>query len=374
MTPPLRIPVAGPSLSGNEKAYVAECLETSWISSVGRFIGAFEQAFAAFCNTRHAIACSNGTTALHLALMGLGVAAGDEVIVPDLTYIAAANAVSYCGARPVFVDCDARTFNIDPARIEAAITPRTRGIVAVHLYGQACDMDPILEIARRHGLFVLEDAAEAHGATYKGRRVGSLGDAAAFSFFGNKIITTGEGGAVTLNDDALAERLRLLKGQGMQPDRRYWFPIIGYNYRMTNVAAAIGLAQLERVQAALDARAGLARAYDAALAPLGERIVRPFTAPGCGHVFWMYTVMLGEGVEPSRDQVMARLDAAGIETRPVFYPMHALPPYAQAADDFPNAVQCSARGINLPTHAHVTADDVARIATALAEALDGTHA
>lgn len=365
-----RIPVASPVLGGNAMRYVQECVESTWISSQGCFIDAFEKAFAEFCGVRHAISCNNGTASLHLALAGLGIGPGDEVIVPDLTYVASANCVRYCGAEPVFVDCDPRTFNMDPARIEAHVTPRTKGIMAVHLYGQTCDMDPIQEIADRHGLFVIEDAAEAHGARYKGRRAGSLGRCASFSFFGNKIITTGEGGAVTTDDDVLANRLRLLRGQGMDPQRRYWFPVVGYNYRMTNVAAAIGVAQLERVDQALAFRKALARWYDEELAAV-RGIVRPHVEPWADHSYWMYTVMLAPAPGVSRDTVMARMNAVGIETRPVFYPMHALPPYRQSGAAFPNAASCSTRGINLPTHERLTRADVRRICSALNDALHG---
>lgn len=360
-----RIPVAAPMLNGREAEYALEAVQSSWISSSGRFLDAFEASFAEYCGVRHAVATNNGTTALHLALVALGVGPGDEVIVPDLTYIASANAVRYCGATPVFVDNERRTFNLDPAALEAKITSRTRGIMPVHLYGHPADMDPILEIARRRGLFVLEDAAEAVGATYKGRRVGGLGDCATFSFFGNKIITTGEGGMVTTNDDALAARLRLYRGQGMDPQRRYWFPVVGYNYRMTNLAAAIGLAQLERVEEHLAARQRVAAGYAARLEGLSNRLTLPAAEPWAGHVYWMYTVL----VDGDRDAVMAALDAEGIETRPVFHPMHTLPPYAEPGGHYPNADWCGSRGINLPTHAALTDEDMDRVAAALSRAL-----
>ncbi|WP_281405358.1 DegT/DnrJ/EryC1/StrS family aminotransferase [Methylosinus sporium] len=284
-------------LDGNEMQYVRECLESTWISSHGKFIDAFERRFAELCGVEHAIACNNGTTALHLALVSLGVGAGDEIIVPDLTYVATANCVRYCNADPVFVDCEPRTFNIDPAAIEAKITPRTKGIIVVHLFGQPCDMDEIQKIADAHGLFIVEDAAEAHGAKYKGRPVGSLGKCATFSFFGNKIVTTGEGGAVVTDDDELASRLRLLRGQGMDPERRYWFPVIGYNYRMTNIAAAIGLAQLERVDRALAFRRRLSAWYDEALADVD--VIRPYVEPWAEHSFWMYTIKMAPHPAPS---------------------------------------------------------------------------
>lgn len=365
-----RISVAAPRLDGNERKYVLECIDTTWISSLGRFIGEFEMAFAAYCGVKHAIAVNNGTTALHLALVAMGVGPGDEVIVPSLTYIASANAVTYCGATPVLVDNDPRTFNMDPALLEAKITPRTKAIMPVHVYGQSADMDPIMEIARCHSLLVVEDAAEAVGAKYKGRMIGGLGDCATFSFFGNKIITTGEGGMVTTNDDALAERMRLYRSQGMDPKRRYWFPVVGYNYRMTNIQAAIGLAQLERIEHHLAARRRVADLYNAKLARLGSRLTLPHVEDFAEHVFWMYTVRLSDKLSKSRDQVMLELDALGIETRPVFYPMHNMPPYEGLdSGPLPMADECSADGMNLPTHGDLTEADIDRIVGALDQVL-----
>lgn len=347
-------------------------MQTSWISSAGRFVNAFEKGFADFCEVRHAIATNNGTTALHLALVSIGIERGDEVIVPTLTYIASANAVKYCGATPVFVDNDPRTFNIDPKAVERAITSRTKAIMPVHLYGQSADMDPLIEIARERNLLVVEDAAEAVGAHYKGRRAGTLGLCATFSFFGNKILTTGEGGMVTTNDDRLAERLRLLRGQGMDPLRRYWFPEIGYNYRMTNIAAAIGLGQLENIEHHLQARRDVAKLYDAKLQPLTDLLILPVIAPWADHVYWMYTIILSDRVTASRDEVMALMDAAGIETRPVFYPMHVLPPYLdEEPGKFPNAEFCSSRGINLPTHGRLSEADIDRVVATLKSAIGG---
>ncbi|WP_375267704.1 DegT/DnrJ/EryC1/StrS family aminotransferase [Phenylobacterium sp.] len=367
MTEPSPIAVAAPMLDGNERDYVLECLESSWISSSGRFLDAFEAAFAERCGVRHAIATNNGTTALHLALLGLGIGPGDEVIVPDLTYIASANAVRYCGATPVFVDNERWTMNLDPALVTAKVTSQTRAIMPVHLYGHPVDMDPILALSEQHNLLVVEDAAEAVGARYKGRPVGGLGNCATFSFFGNKIITTGEGGMVTTNDDALAERLRLLRSQGMDPKRRYWFPVVGYNYRMTNLAAAIGLAQLERIDAHLAARRHVAQGYDARLKRLEDQVIRPVCEPWADHVYWMYTILLRE--PGRRDAVMAAMAKAGVETRPVFHPMHTLPPYFEADGYYPNADWCAGRGINLPTHGGLTEADLDRVVTALEEAL-----
>lgn len=363
-----RIFVAQPKMVGNERKYVLDCLDTNWISSNGKYIGIFEEAFAKFCGSKHAIAANNGTTALHLALVALDLKPGDEVIIPTVTYIATANAVSYCGATPVLVDVCADTMNINPADIERKITPKTRGIIPVHLYGHPADMDAVNQIASKHGLWVLEDAAEAHGAEVKGKKVGTLGTAATFSFFGNKIITTGEGGMITTDDDDLASRLRLYRGQGMDPNRRYWFPVVGYNYRMTNIQAAIGLAQIEGIETALAERGRLAGWYDVALSHLTDQIVLPARAPWAKQVYWMYNIFLRDGNEKRRDQVMRDLDVMGIETRPVFYPMHVLPPY-QESSSYPVADLWSKRGINLPTHQDLTQDDVARIARSLTEVL-----
>jgi perosamine synthetase len=365
-----RIPVAAPVLDGREIEYVNECLSTSWISSNGRFIAEFEQAFAKFCGVKHAIATNNGTTALHLALVSLGLERGDEVIVPTLTYIASANTIRYCGAFPVFVDNRIDDFNIDVDLIKSRITKRTKGIMPVHLYGHPVDLDPILHLAEEYGLFVVEDAAEAVGACYKGQRIGSHSTCAAFSFFGNKIITTGEGGMITTNDDELAQRLRLFRGQGMDPQRRYWFPVIGYNYRMTNIEAAIGLAQMERVSAHLEKRRAIAAGYDRRLSHLSDLIILPTTKNWATHSYWMYTVILRENISKPRDQVMQELDELGIETRPAFCPMHLLPPYEKSArGPFPNAEFCGRAGISLPTHGRLSEQDLDRVSDGLAASI-----
>ena len=353
------IPVAAPALVGNEKVYVLDCLESTWISSSGKYIERFEAAFAGFCGVKHALACCNGTVALHLTLMALGVAPGDEVIVPTLTFVATANAVTYCGAQPVFVDSEPETWNLDPSLLEDLITPRTKGIIVVHLYGHPVDMDPVLALARKHGLFVAEDAAEAHGAEYKGRCVGSLGDIATFSFYGNKIITTGEGGMVVTNDGELAARVRQLKGQGMDPNRRYWFTMIGYNYRMTNVAAAIGLAQLEKAEWHIARRREIAAQYAKRLGNL-PGVTLQFEKPWARNVYWMTSVVLDEQSPVPRGTVMAELADAGIETRPFFHPMHTLPMYRGLAKGqcLPVAERLAAQGFNLPSSATLSKEDV----------------
>lgn len=354
------IPVSAPALAGNERAYVMDCLDTSWISSGGPYVRRFEEAFAAFCGAEHALTCCNGTVALHLALLGLGIGPGDEVIVPTLTFVATANAVTYCGATPVFIDAEPGTWNLDATRLEALVTPRTRAIIAVHLYGHPVDMDPVLEVARVYDLAVVEDAAEAHGAAYGGRRVGTLGDVATFSFYGNKILTTGEGGMVVTDDAALAARVARLKGQGMDPRRRYWFPEIGYNYRMTNVAAAIGLAQVEQAAWHLDRRRTVAGWYRARLARAPGLMLQA-ERPWADHAHWIVSVVLDGADAAARDRVMARLHACGIETRPFFYPLHTLPMYRRRGERLPVAEDVAARGIMLPTAAGLTEDDVAYV-------------
>ncbi|GAA3802253.1 DegT/DnrJ/EryC1/StrS family aminotransferase [Cellulomonas soli] len=359
------IPIASPDLSGNESQNVAQCLESTWISSAGRFISEFEDAFAKVAGTRHAVATNNGTTALHLALVAAGVGPGDEVIVPALTYIATANAVRYCGATPVFADVVADTMNIDPADIEHRITERTKVVVPVHLYGHPADMSPIMEVAQRHGLTVIEDAAEAHASRIDGRPVGSIGHLGVFSFFGNKIVTTGEGGAVTTDDDEMAARLRLLRGQGMDPQRRYWFPVVGFNYRMTNVAAAIGVAQIERIDALLARRTQIARLYTDLLAG-AEGIALPVERPNAQRVDWLYTVQITGFTSDQRNRLIDLLAEDGIETRPVFYPLHLMPPYESTpALHFPVAEQVGAEGISLPTHTLLSDEDVRTVTDAL---------
>ena len=364
------IPVAAPVLAGNEQSYVMDCLQSNWISSTGKYIDRFEAAFGEFCGTRHAMSCSNGTTALHLALLALGVGPGDEVLVPTLTFVATANAVTYCGARPVFVDAEAVTWNIDPALVEASVTPQTKGIIVVHLYGHPVDMEPVIAVARRHGLFVIEDAAEAHGAQYRGRPVGALGNIATFSFYGNKIITPGEGGMVVTDDAALAGKVRQLKGQGMDPSQRYWFPIIGFNYRMTNIAAAIGLAQLEMADWHMQRRREVASWYREDLAGV-RGISWQIEQPWANHVYWMFTVQVDENTQ-DRDVIMARLAESGIETRPVFYPLHTLPPYRTkaATGALPVAERIARGGLSLPTWGGLTRDDVRYITTCLRHCLE----
>lgn len=366
------IPVAQPDLSGNEEAYVVDAIRTSWISSTGAYITRFEREFAALCGSRACIGVCNGTVALHLALLTLDVRPGDEVIVPSLTYIATANAVRYVGAEPVFVDVDPDTWCIDPRKIEEAITPRTRGIIPVHLYGHPADMDAITHIAGVNGLWVVEDAAEAPFATYRGKPTGGFGTIATFSFYGNKVLTSGEGGAITLNDPRLELRARTLRGQGMDPKRRYYFPVTGYNFRLTNVAAALLCAQLERREAMIRRRQEIYALYHEFLAPVRGVGFQP-VAEWATISPWLFCVTIDPDVFGcNRDEVMARLAARGIDTRPFFIPLHTLPPFREGSrrrgEQLPVTTRLAATGINLPTYPQMTTEQVREVVAGIADA------
>ena len=357
-----KIPVYKPTITSLEKEYVNECLESGWISSKGRFVAEFESKFAQFTGIKHAVSVCNGTTALHIALLSLGVGPGDEVILPTLTYIASANAITYTGAKPVFVDCDRHTWQIDPSDIARAITAKTRAIMAVHLYGQACDMSAIREIADRKNLLIIEDCAEAIGTKIGTKHVGGFGDVATFSFYGNKTISTGEGGMVVTNDTTLAERASHLKGQGLAKFREYWHDVIGYNYRMTNICAAIGCAQLERVEVTLGNKMRIAKWYQKMLA--GN-----FTLQGeseySTHSHWMFSILVNDSRD--RDLIREKLANRGVETRPVFYPIHSMPMYANTYRRMPVSDDVSSRGINLPSYDTLEESDIEYISAILLE-------
>lgn len=355
-----RIPVAEPSLSGNELKYVTECIETRWISSQGAFVRRFETEIAKRLGVEHALAVSNGTVALHLALLALGVGPGDEVIVPNLTFAATINTVIQAGATPVIVDVDPHSWNMDPAATAAAVTARTKAIMPVHLYGQPAEMDALMALAQRHGLFVIEDAAEAMGSVYKGKPCGAIGDAGTFSFFSNKLITTGEGGAVVFRDAAVAQRARRLRDHGMDPAKRYWHVEVGFNYRLTNLQAALGCAQIEQLDGFLACKLEIARQYGAKLGQV-EGLTIPTTIPNLANSYWAYSV-IGDfsnfGI--TRDEFMGRLDKAGIETRPLFYPLHVMPPYRAYVGNrtFPMTNRLSAGGISLPSAVTLAPDEI----------------
>jgi len=350
------IPVYRPRLTGNVVAYVNECLSSGWISSRGEFIPRFENSFADYVGAFGATSVSNGTVALHLALEALGIGRGDEVIVPSFTYIASVNTILQTGATPVYADSLEATLQVDPLSIASAITPRTKAIMAVHLYGHPCDMDAIANLCKTHGLLLIEDCAEAFGSRWRGKHVGTFGDAATFSFFGNKTITTGEGGMVLARDGELMERCRRLKSQGVSPDREYWHDMLAFNYRMTNIQAAVGLSQLEVVEEILRDKWKLAERYRDGLLGLP---LRTHDAVGeVTHSHWMCSIILDDPKE--RDALRQHLAENGIETRPFFPPTHLMP-HCRAEISLPVAESISSRGINLPSFPDLTEGQTARI-------------
>lgn len=358
------IPVYQPSFDGNEKAYVAECLESSWISSRGKYISQFEKDFASYLDTNYATSVSNGTVALHLALATLGIGPGDEVIVPTLTYIATVNAIAYVGATPVFVDSKIGSWNIDPDLIVAKLSSKTKAILAVHLYGAPCEMDSIVSICKRHQLFLIEDAAEAFGSKYHGRYAGTFGDISTFSFFGNKTITTGEGGMVVSNQKEIIDRAAHLKSQAVSPDREYWHNEIGYNFRMTNICAAIGVAQLEYADEILQKKRQLAEWYRADLADT-SLVFQTENADELNS-YWMVSILAADKNE--RDSIRRHLKSNEIETRPLFHPAHMMPAF-RTDDPYPIAESLSCRGLNLPSYPGLTRDQVSYICSNIIQSI-----
>jgi perosamine synthetase len=353
------IPVCEPALEGNETRYVLDCVNTGWISSAGKYIPLFEQAFSGKVGCEYGVACVSGTTAIHLILAALGLGPGDEVIIPTFTMIATAYAVSYTGAQPVLVDSERNTWNMDVAQIEARITDRTRAIVVVHTYGHPVDMDAVLEIARRHNLYVVEDAAEAHGARYRGQLVGSLGDAAAFSFYANKIITTGEGGMVTTNDPQLAETVRTLRDHAFSKERHFWHKYLGYSFRMTNLQAAIGLAQTEQMDDFVTRRRRNAALYTSLLQDV-PGLTLPAEQPWAENVFWMYGMLVEDEFGLTRDELRRCLAEEGIETRTFFIPMHLQPIYYAdfKGERYPVAEDLCQGGLYLPSASSLTRQEI----------------
>ncbi|MBM3293486.1 MAG: DegT/DnrJ/EryC1/StrS family aminotransferase [Candidatus Aminicenantes bacterium] len=389
------IPVNEPKLAKNTLRYVADCVRTGWISSAGSYIRKFEEAFAGAIGVRHAVTTTSGTTALHLALAALNIGPGDEVIVPAMTMIAVPYAVLYTGAKPVVIDIDRDIFALDPGRVEdffrvgcrfdrrrkAWVNRRTGGLVRavlpVHLYGHPCPMNEIIALARSHGLFVVEDAAEAHGAIYfrgpkktRAALAGTMGDFGCFSFYGNKIITTGEGGMVVTDDDALAERARRLKDLAHSPGKRFLHTELAFNYRMTNVQAAIGLAQVEEIDRFIAVKTQMAAAYGRGLAGIaGLRL--PAEKPWARNVYWMYAVVVEDEFGMSRDVLMAELWKAGVDTRTFFIPVHRQPVFSEdpAAGETscPVAEELSEKGLYLPSGLALTSGQIKAVCRAVRE-------
>lgn len=350
----IKYPVYQPSLTGNEKKYVNECLDSTWISSKGKFVTAFENEFAKYVGVNHAAAVCNGTVALHVALEALGIGEGDEVIVPTLTYIASVNAITYTGATPVFVDAIEDTWQIDVEDVKHKITAKTKAILCVHLYGHPCDMDALIEVSQANKLFLIEDSAEAIGSSYKGKLVGTFGDVATFSFYGNKTITTGEGGMVLTNNLDLHEKIVHLKGQGLAKNREYWHDAIGYNYRMTNICAAIGLAQLENIDSVLKKKVEIANWYRAGFKNSEYQL--QIEKQDVFHSYWMCTILIPERVD--RSLLKSYLINHGVETRPMFFPIHIMPMYSKEGEQHHVAERISKLGLNLPSYPGLTKSDI----------------
>lgn len=362
------IAVAEPSIGERELELVADAVRSGWVSSLGEYVTAFEDELASRCGVAHAVATSNGTAALHLALAVVGVGPGDEVIVPSLTFVATAAAVRYLGASTILADSDRAHWCVDPVDVAKRVSPRTRALVAVDLYGHPADMDALADITNEHGLVLVEDAAEALGAAYRERPAGGLGSIGVLSFYGNKLITTGEGGALLTDDSALAERARFLRDHAMDPNRRYWHGEIGFNYRITNLQAALGVAQLERLDEFLARKRAIAAAYRAGLQDIPGVILQE-EAAWASSSWWMTTLRINAAHGVDRDELAARLRTDGVDSRPAFVPVHLLPPYRQQ-DPLPVAEAVGSEGLSLPSGTSLTDSELEYVIASVRRAVD----
>jgi perosamine synthetase len=363
------VPVNEPVLDGNEKKYLAQCIDTGWISSEGPFVKEFETRFAERVGRKHGIAVCNGTAALDAAVAALDLTPGDEVIMPTFTIISCASAITRLGAVPVLVDCDMRTWNMNAADVESRITPRTKAIMVVHIYGLPVDMDPILELARRHSLAIIEDAAEMIGQTYKGKPCGSFGNLSTFSFYPNKHVTTGEGGMVVTDDDALADRCRSLRNLAFSAERRFVHHELGWNFRMTNMQAAIGVAQLERLDEFVEKKRRIFARYTELLQGMpGIALPVPCTSYA-DNINWVFGVVIDDSVDFDAIEAMSRLAKLGVGTRPFFWPMHEQPVFREmglfAGESYPCAERIARRGFYLPSGLALTDEQMERVAAAM---------
>jgi perosamine synthetase len=359
-----KISLVEPEMGKEELQNVMEAVKSGWVSSKGAFIGEFESGFSDYIDMKYGVATSSGTTALHLALVALGIGKGNKVLVPSLTFVSVANAVIYTGAEPVFVDSHPEYWCINPSKIEERIDGQTKAIIPVHLYGHPCDMDEIMRIAEDHRLCIIEDCAEAHGAEYKGKKVGSYGIISCFSFYGNKIITTGEGGMCLTNNEELANKMRILRDHGMNPARKYWHDVIGFNYRMTNLQAAIGVAQLRRINHIIARKRRISVTYKKLLQHLPNVIPAP-EMPWAKNVYWLYSILVKNTI---RDKIIEYMDKEGIETRPFFSPIHIMPPY-KCNLRLPVAERLSTMGLNLPSASRLSDEQIQNVAHSLSEVL-----
>lgn len=367
------IPVNEPLLNGNEEKYLVECIRTGWISSEGPFIKQFEEQFAARVGRKYGVAVSNGSVALDAAVVVLGIGPGDEVILPTFTIISCAAAIVRVGAVPVVVDCDPVTWNMDVAQIEARITPRTKAIMVVHIFGLPVDMTPLLALAQKHGLKVIEDAAEMHGQTYKGKPCGSFGDISIFSFYPNKHITTGEGGMIVTDDLALAEKCRSLRNLCFKPEQRFVHDELGWNFRMTNLQAALGVAQLERLDEFVQIKRRMGALYTKLLAGTPGIQLPLAQTDFADNIYWVYGLVLDDGVPFDAKEAMTRLGKLGIGARPFFWPMHEQPVFRKmnlfAGESYPVAERIARRGFYIPSGMALTDEQIERSAVAVREIL-----
>ena len=369
------IPVSEPLIGDNVLPLVRDCIETGWVSSEGQYIRAFERTWADYCGVEHGVAVANGTCALQIAMSSLDLEAGAEVIMPSFTIISCAIAIIEAGCVPVLVDAEPDTWNMNLDEVEAKITPRTRAIMPVHMFGHPVDMRRLMDLARRHDLRVVEDAAESHGAEVDGRRVGGIGDLGCFSFYANKIITTGEGGMVVTNDAGYADRLRGLRNLCFRSDRRFFHTEIGHNYRMTNIQAAVGVAQAERVEDHIRRKRWMAQAYHARLRDLP--LALPVERDWAKNVYWMYGVVLGDDVPFDAVEFARRLRARGVDTRPLFLGMHEQPVLRErgyfAGEAYPVTERLARRGLYLPSGLTLTEAQIDTACVAVRDILMGPN-
>jgi perosamine synthetase len=373
MSPTPFIPVNQPLLDGNEEAYLVDCIRSGWISSEGPYVSRFEESFAQRVQRKHAIAVANGSLALDAAVLAIGIGPGDEVIMPAFTIISCAAAIVRAGGIPVLVDCDPISWNMDVASIEARITLRTKAIMVVHIYGLPVDMDPVMRLAEVHGLKVLEDAAEMHGQTYRGRPCGSFGDLSIFSFYPNKHVTTGEGGMILTDDDALAERCRGLRNLCFQPNKRFVHEELGWNLRMSNLQAAVGVAQLEQLDSFVLRKRQMGSRYTELLRDVpGLQLPLP-SAPYAESIYWVYGVVLADDIPFDADEAMARLARRGVGCRPFFWPMHEQPVFRRmglfGGERHPVAERIARRGFYVPSGLALTEHQIEAVAAAVKEVM-----